>query len=655
MNIKEFVQQQFQKGVDRLSTSRGLPKVNIQSIIDSVKPMAEKNISNFKTSFDEFKQKKQREAISGIVSLNNKAGQLSQKIYDIPVLGRLAEVPEKFGTQSGELISSGIKQIQAKTPSNLMGLNIPAPVAGGAKILGGVANLLPSSIIGNYAMDSAEGISEPVFGKDSLATTGIALGAGLLAPSGTGKIAKASKLVEEGTSILNKLSKEKRLEFLMGYSDDLIRLGFKKNQVDGISAPLALKILTDKISPAKWEALKKGQEIISDTKNIDSLSKARNAFSDWVNSRRATQVEGFKKSKEFADLDEKGLAGFFEFQSGNTKGKFAKVKKFFDDKYTQMQNEGVEFGYKQNYLPQLWSNKIEDVEKVFGKKLTQKPSFSLESVIKSYQEGIGGGLTPRYKNIGEVASWYESTSNKAIADRKFFQYLTDGGLIQKDTASPNTWVTLDPDRFPKFKVQTDKGTFTGTYKAPKELADAINNYLSNPEGGVASYAKLSGALKNIYLTSGIPSTAWNFHGVNILSRFVHASNNPISGFFTGISYLTKPKLAEKFINDNLDDLAFAVKHGLTASSEEHILQTAIKEDAPTILGKAYGKLKDFHSKFFDEPLFGKVIPALKMKLWKANFEDLLKTHKSDEAANIASEITNNMLGVLNLDVLMRNK
>lgn len=135
---------------------------------------------------------------------------LNQGIYNAPVIGTIAQVPQKYGTQAGNMLYGGAKQFIEDTPSTIPFTNtkISGHVAGPVKAGLGLLNLTPAGVIGSYAMDSAEGAAAPVFGKDSIATSGIGLMAGILAPGGEGQDVKnaarfAQKVEQEAPEAAN--------------------------------------------------------------------------------------------------------------------------------------------------------------------------------------------------------------------------------------------------------------------------------------------------------------------------------------------------------------------------------------------------------------------------------------------------------------------
>lgn len=363
-------------------------------------------------------------------------------------------------------------------------------------------------------------------------------------------------------------------------------------------------------------------------------------FADWVNTRKASRVEGVIKSREFQDLDSKGLGGILEFQSGK-KGSYSKVTGYFDAKYDELKKAGVKMGYKQEYLPQLWADSPEKVQQVLGNRLGKRASFTLQSVIKDYQEGIDLGLTPRFNKISDLVGWYESTANKSLADINFFKTLTKENLIMSHGKAPRDWVTLDADRFPALKVMTPEGAYSGTYKAPPELAEMVNNYLRNPQlPWLESIANYASRVKNMVLSFGIPYTGINAHGFNILARSTLSGRNPVMGFLRGAHWMVNPRSAERFVNANLKSAPKAVKNGLTFAVEDH---RALTED-PGIVGK-FGQT---WNNLFEKPLFEKMIPALKLNY----YDDLVKGGMDEREA---AKVANNIFGGFNWEQVGKSK
>jgi polyhydroxyalkanoate synthesis regulator phasin len=367
-------------------------------------------------------------------------------------------------------------------------------------------------------------------------------------------------------------------------------------------------------------------------------------FQKWVNTRRATQLEGVLKKKEYADLNNKGIEGIFEFQSGNKTGRYGDVKKYFDTKYKTLQDNKIEFDFRQDYLPQLWNNTPEEINQVMGRRMGMKPSFTLDAVFKSYKEGIDAGLTPKFQNISDLVGWYEQKANKAIADKNFFDYLGKDGTILPSTKAPMEWETLDPDRFPKFLTQIADEKFAGTYKAPKEVADVINGYLRDPQmpmlEKVANYVS---GVKSIALNFGIPGTAINAHGINILTRhsLMGTGGNPISRFVKGAHFMLDQRSAGKMLDKQMVNAPKAMKDGLMLSSDDYsnriIEATGLKQK----FGKKWEEV-------FGGPLFNKMLPSLKL----SSYEELVKNGMDGKDA---AKLVNNVYGGINWEQMGRSK
>lgn len=143
--------------------------------------------------------------------------QTNNAISKIPIIGAVGErIPREYGTQAGNLIGEGIKQMGSGQTSKVPFTNweMPSYVAGPAKIGLGALNLTQAGVIGSYAYEAAKGAGEQKFGKDSLAAEGIGLVGAIVAPGDfKGDLAKGAKLaskvksMEEAKNILQKVNK----------------------------------------------------------------------------------------------------------------------------------------------------------------------------------------------------------------------------------------------------------------------------------------------------------------------------------------------------------------------------------------------------------------------------------------------------------------
>lgn len=387
-------------------------------------------------------------------------------------------------------------------------------------------------------------------------------------------------------------------------------------------------------------------------------------FANWVNARRATRVEGIIKRREFKDLDAAGFDGITAFQEGLLKeGRFKDVGDYFNKKHQQLADEGVKLGFRENYLPQLWENTPDEVFQV-QKRLGLKPSFALERVLENYKAGIAEGLKPKYKSIGELIGWYEERANKAIADRQFFNHLRETKQILPEGKAPVEWKTINPDHFPVQKFKTGRGEHvTKNYKAPADIAEAINDYLGEGHKYTRWLGEKASLTKNVVLSAGVPMTGLNAHGANIVARNVMAKG-VLKGSAEGVKYLVHPKSAKNWFDEHISMAPDAVKHGLTLTTEEHLIgqpgSAHLLREPRTAPGKVLNKglnaVLKVHGKFFEDPLFQNILPALKLKHWKNLSDDFVKEGMAPELAKkAAADTTNSLYGGINWEAMQRSR
>lgn len=481
------------------------------------------------------------------------------------------------------------------------------------------------------------------------------LSAGLDLPLAGGLLKTGAKEVGEqaikttakdaGEAILKTMGTKDRLSFLMNYGKQLLANGFTREQVDKIGVKEAATILKNDIKPQQFANTQAIEQPVN-----DALKSGISAFKEWVGSRSASKWEGIVQSKKFQELDQMGQEGIKQIESGDYRKEFQFVRDYFDQARQKLVDAGVSIGKVQDYLPHMWQQTDKEAEILLGRKLSQSTPFSLQRLIKTYSDGIDVGLTPKYNTVSDLVGAYESSINKVIADRKFFSYLKGSNLIKTSEKAGRDWVTLNPDRFPIMS-----GDSSQVYKASPQLGSIINNYLDNPTNLTAKLAGLSTDLKNIILSSGVPHTGINSMGAMTLVRNTLASDNPVKGFLKATGYIVNPSLAEKALNNSIEQIPDAVKHGLTVSNEDYKFIQPYLDEAVGGLKGGVNKLMNIHANLFEKDTFEKILPALKIQNYQSNVAHLLKSMPETEAKQTAAQITNNFFGGMNLDQLLRNK
>ncbi len=425
------------------------------------------------------------------------------------------------------------------------------------------------------------------------------------------------------------------------------KVGMQARQLDNSSLPIADKQAAGLgyLTSISGNPSKAGKGFAALPKNL------QDSFQDLVNGRSASNVVQKKVAQQFKVLDRGGVQDLVDLSKGVDRPGFKQAREYLDNVHSYLKTQGFDVNYKENYLTGAYQNSADEVEKAF-RKLGLNPSFTKESLFKNYEEGIKAGLTPRFNKLSELIGYYSGRVNTAVANKTIWKELTEQGLI-RSKASPG-WTRLDPDAFPGqgFKFVNEAGevvTHSGSSFAPDDLAKSLNNYFKQSDGALSKFANFSSTVKNIILSSGIPKTGVNFHGFTTLFR---------SGFSPkAAGYLLKPGSASNFVNANLDRLEFFVKKGLKATTEEHTFQDAFRGVAgQNIFSKSLNKVIKTHQILFEDPLFQKVLPALKLQKAEGIYKGLIKSGMaSDDAAREASRQANAFFGGINWEQMGRSK
>jgi hypothetical protein len=159
----------------------------------------------------------------------------------------------------------------------------------------------------------------------------------------------------------------------------------------------------------------------------------------------------------------------------------------------------------------------------------------------------------------------------------------------------------------KLKVEAQWQKLQERKAASKVRQAQFNNQPGPSMDKVANFLdKLSGGLKSSVMSTGVPKTGINPHGFSTLGRsFTTASyttpmDNPLSAAGKTLKYMFMPSEAQKFLDTNK-----------LAAQKYDSIQKGF--GAPTEYDQPKNILGQGHFKLFAEPLFHKIIPALKLE------------------------------------------
>ncbi len=192
-----------------------------------------------------------------------------------------------------------------------------------------------------------------------------------------------------------------------------------------------------------------------------------------------------------------------------------------------------------------------------------------------------------------------------------------------------------------------RGKFDTSVPEGKAIQEWVDNYkgksskLSNIIGGGAGFTK------NIYLAGGVPGTPLNIHGYNIARSDVMARGvaKGTQSFAEGIF---NPQANIDFVKANRRIIPEAMEHGFQWHGIEDYKPQIPLAKTPigqTRVGKAVvggvQKVEDW----FEKPLFGRYLPATKLKFLVEKVADLqAKGISRDQALTQASSMSNNFYG-----------
>lgn len=407
--------------------------------------------------------------------------------------------------------------------------------------------------------------------------------------------------------------------------------------------------------PAKLEMVKdipKLEKPIKSPITIPEIPKVvedpKSVIVNWNNRRKASDLAGQSVKEQFSRLDSEGMDAIKNIESGDPA--YKDVRDYLDTAYTRAKDSFSDIRYRSNYLPLLFNNSKKEVDAAFeGTHLTTNPGFTLKRTLDDYQAGIDAGLTPKFNKVSDILGWYEQALVKGGEDRKLFTYLKSNKLIS--TKPKDGWDYLDPTLFPKAGGQGQGRV----YYAPKQVASDINTILRPNNGVLAKIAKPFAWSKSMALTGGVPNTGLNWHGtVNIPWRA--ATSTGINQALKTYLYDFRPSAAEKFLTVNRSKSVDAVNHGLTLGAEgfwagqgEKLRPTNDLTLTPVkrLVNQGLNAANHFE-KWFADPTFKKIIPAVKLESWDKITQQFIKSGMAEkEAKTSAAQFVNNSYGGLN--------
>lgn len=400
-------------------------------------------------------------------------------------------------------------------------------------------------------------------------------------------------------------------------------------------------------------------------------------------------------------------------QTGDRTGLYGKAalendRMFAEARAAGVQQRGKLIAYRKNYLriyikgpdDTIYDGTTGEViaSSRTGRRVSRTASFAIPREFDTNAEAVAAGYELAFPNMPDLMGARAMEQQKAVADATLFNQGIKTGMVipapalSDDKSLSGGYKMFDPDRFPTYKTQyRDRNTgilkeYVGPYYGPDKFVDKVNGFLYDPKSGnvfqrgLAKTANFVGTTKNIALSIGVPNlsklglgkllspilgakagervaqlgSGYSLHFWNLLPRAVLAEKSPI----TYLHYAADPMAAQNYVKQNLDTALHYAEQGLTLSAEEHQASALDLKDLNTLAGAGRNMkaASQWLHGLFGEGIFGKVMPAMKLKGSIARTEDFVsKGFSRTEAERMAADTENTIWGGTNLDALGRNK
>ena len=393
--------------------------------------------------------------------------------------------------------------------------------------------------------------------------------------------------------------------------------------------------------------------------------QTQDTFVRWISSR----LVGSQTAEEMVAQTPKstnGLQNILKYEAGENIPETTKIKQVFDSLYNEAKEKaGLEIPYRQNYLPQVYNNKPEEVttavknylldKGVDGKvvddyvagrgllpedisnRLKLNPSFSKQRVFPNYETAMQYGLKPKYENIGQLVAHYKDELEKTFANQSLVNELVSQGKL-----------STFPDNVRTTGVNAPF-SFQGYFAEPK-LAKMVNDYFRD-EAALGFGQKVakglgtaSKTLQEIRLSAGVPKTDINFFAVGqVIRNLVAGDTSSIPAMLRGnidsasLSYFRKnAPTIQKMANNGIDLGARITDKDYTTLWKGLMSNKSFKEK----IGLTFGKT-------FNEKTFASFLPQTYIETFKqAEKRALTKLKMSaEDSAKFAANATRAFHGI----------
>lgn len=279
-------------------------------------------------------------------------------------------------------------------------------------------------------------------------------------------------------------------------------------------------------------------------KNQDK--KTQDIFRQWARKKLVGRELANQELPKLEIPNKEGWDVMVEYEKGGETPYSRDIKREFDSLYREAKKRGLDVPYRDNYLPHVYDNDLEEIKTAMSKYMTDQgvdpqmvqdyvdgikdipeevvralklnPSFVKSRAFPDYETALKYDLRPKYTNPAQLLAHYRNDLEQTIANNEFLNALIREGKIFPFEVAPRDFVAVNIP-------------FSGGgYFAEPRLAEMLNgifrddNFLNLGQWTAKSTAWLSKTMQEIALSAGVPKTQVNFFSMGQLFKELHAGN-----------------------------------------------------------------------------------------------------------------------------------
>ena len=382
----------------------------------------------------------------------------------------------------------------------------------------------------------------------------------------------------------------------------------------------------------------------------DELQAIQGGMKQKVAGNVKANISALEMDKALQQVDSnnnisQGYKAFSDVQAGkynNTEaGKL--LRSAFDDAHQQAIQAGMNPGYIDNYIPQMWKQGDKQVAKILQSNgIKVNPGFAAHRQIPSYEWGIEHGLTPKYDKVSQLYGAYVQQLESAKANIGLIKNMQDAGILTAANKAPAGW---EPMNLKGFEGMA----------APSHVAKVLKSVIGpidQPAQVVAQkVAAFNSGWQNIVLSGGVPYTPDNFFVYGQLFKETSTGLGGTVGLLKGDTLGVKRLgVWADFIRSHSDEMTnnqiLKNKDLITGLADRGVdLRFQSQINAPSAWHRA-----------IDNATFGRFLPLTELRTARDVVAQATRKGMSNsEAMDLAAETIHNYHGINNVLVGLRSK